>query len=259
MSKYFRYFPTIVYDDQRVTDITRRVKINDTLLNDPYLFLPYTINNDDRPEDVAYYYYGDVNKVWLVYLANNIVDPYTQWVLKNEDFEKTIRKKYAIQATVESVASNTITATNHGFKTTDPAVFTGSIGGLTTGTRYYIIRIDNNSFKLASSIANARSGTAISLTTVGTGTKTFDRYVDEFLTSTNIDTNIVHCQNNADQETLITYDTYLLDPNIVQAQWTIVRTYEYEIEQNENRRVIWLVNKDYAAMVEADLVKVLNA
>lgn len=258
MAKYFRYFPTIVYDDQQVTDITRRVKINDSLVNNPYLFLPYTINNDDRPEDVAYYYYGDVNKVWLVYLANNIVDPYTQWVLKNEDFEKTIRKKYEIHAVAESIANSTITSVGHGFKTTDPVVFTGSISGLTSGTRYYAIRIDNDTFKLASSIANSRNGTAITLGAVGTGDKTFDRYNDEFLTSTNIDSNIIHCQNDADNDTFVTYDTYLLDPNIVQSEWTVVRAYEYEVEQNENRRSIWLVNKEYAAQVEADLVKVLN-
>lgn len=259
MANYFKYFPTIVYDEQRVTDITRRVKINDTLLNDPYLFLPYTINNDDRPEDVAYYYYGDVNKVWLVYLANNIVDPYTQWVLKNDDFEKTIRMKYAIRAIAEFVTNSVITSTNHGFKTTDPVVFTGSISGITSGTRYYVIRIDNDTFKLASSIANSRNGTGITLGAVGNVDQVFDRYLDEFLTSTNIDTNIIHCQNDSDIETLITYDTYLLDPNIIQSEWTIVRAYDYEVEQNENRRSIWLVNKDYASQVEADLVKVLNA
>jgi len=258
MANYFKYFPTIVYDDQQVTDITRRVKINDTLMNDPYLFLPYTINNDDRPEDVAYYYYGDVNKVWLVYLANNIVDPYTQWVLKNDDFEKTIRKKYELSATAISIVDSVITATGHGFKTTDPVVFTGSISGLTSGNRYYVIRIDNDTFKLASTIANARNNVSITLSNVGTGDQKFDRYVDEFLTSTNIDTNIIHCVNDADQETLITYDTYLLSPDIVQAEWTVVRAYEYEVEQNENRRVIWLVNKDYASRVEADLLKVLN-
>lgn len=257
MAKYFRYFPTITYDDQRVTDITRRVKINDTLMNDPYLFLPYTLNNDDRPEDVAYYYYGDVNKVWLVYLANNIIDPYTQWTLNNEDFEKTIRKKYAKHVETTAIASNVITSAGHGFKTTDPVLFTGSIVGLTTGTRYYAIRIDNDTFSLASTITNARNGTAITLGTV-TGNQVFDLYLDEYFTSENIDSNVVHCQNDVDQELRITYDTYKMDPNIIQSEWTVVRIYEYEIEQNENRRVIWLVNKDYAAQVEADIAKVLN-
>jgi hypothetical protein len=258
MSKYFRYFPTITYDDQVVTDITRRVKINDTLLNDPFLFLPYTVNNDDRAEDVAYYYYGDVNKVWLVYLANNIIDPYTQWVMNSDNFEKTIRKKYALSAMASSVTSNSIEANEHGFGTTDPVVFTGTIGGLTSGVRYYVIRIDNNTFKLASSIANARSGNAISLGTVGDVDQVFDRYVDEFLTSDNIDTNIIHCVNNSDDTMFITYDTYLLNPSLIQSEWTIVRAYEYEVEQNENRRAIWLINKDHASAVEADLTKVLN-
>ena len=45
--------------------------------------------------------------------------------------------------------------------------------GLTTNTTYYVIRISNNTIQLASSLANAQNGTAISLSSDGTGIQTF--------------------------------------------------------------------------------------
>lgn len=95
MSKYFRYFPKTEYKNTDVVDITRRVKVLfEELGQDPHAFLSYTVKDEDRPEDIAHYYYGDVGLVWMVYLANDIVDPYSQWVLSNVDFEKMLINKY---------------------------------------------------------------------------------------------------------------------------------------------------------------------
>lgn len=265
MAKYFRYFPTITYNGETVTDITRRVKVAEKLQSDPYLFLPYTVTNDDRPEDIARFYYGDVNKVWMVYLANNIIDPYTQWPLSNEKFESTIRKKYAhsisFTGDAVSVSANTIRDVNHGFKTTDPVIYSGSpaIGGLVDGTTYYVIRVDANRIKLATTATNAKNGTAVNITstTSNSVTHTIELNVDVFLVSTVIDTNVAYCQNNANPDIKIAYDTYRLG-KVVQGEWTPVRIYEYEVEQNENRRVIWLINADYASRVERDLKSLMN-
>jgi len=44
------------------------------------------------------------------------------------------------------------------------------LGGLTWGTTYFIIPVDYNTIKLASSVANARAGTAITITSSSTQT-----------------------------------------------------------------------------------------
>ena len=44
--------------------------------------------------------------------------------------------------------------------------------GLAIATTYYVINVDTNHFKLASSLANAKAGTAINITDGGTGTHT---------------------------------------------------------------------------------------
>ena len=81
--------------------------------------------------------------------------------------------------TTQFSSTITINSENHGFSTQDPIVYKAGgslpISGLTDGTTYFAIRVDNNSFKLASTSANAGSGTAITVTggTGGSVTDTF--------------------------------------------------------------------------------------
>lgn len=69
-----------------------------------------------------------------------------------------------------------ITETGHGFTTGEGPVWFSSSGslpaGLSASTNYWIIVVDANTFKVATSRANALAGTAIDLTTQGTGTHT---------------------------------------------------------------------------------------
>ena len=95
MSRYFTNFPVIEYKGKQVRDITRRSKIRESLLNDPYIYLPYTIIDGEKPETVARLYYGSVDDTWLVLLANNIVDPYYEWPLSDEEFNQYFIEKYS--------------------------------------------------------------------------------------------------------------------------------------------------------------------
>ncbi len=85
-------------------------------------------------------------------------------------------------ATFASRSSNTITVTgltnaaNNEFQTGEAIVYhtsSGVITGLTNDTTYYLIRITNTSFQLATTLANAQNAVAISLSSDGSGTQTF--------------------------------------------------------------------------------------
>lgn len=95
---YFKHFPTTTHSNYTVLDITRRVKLIERVINEPMAFLPYMVEEDMRPEDVALYYYGTVDYTWLIYIANNIVDPYHDWPMTQENFERYLMKKYAAQS-----------------------------------------------------------------------------------------------------------------------------------------------------------------
>lgn len=96
--KYFENFPTIEYNGRRVKDITRRSAFLTAVQNNPYVYYPYTVSSNERAEDVARLYYGSVDFVWLVYLANNIMDPYHEWPMNENTFNDYLVDKYAEQS-----------------------------------------------------------------------------------------------------------------------------------------------------------------
>ena len=93
--KYFENFPTISYDGQQVKDITRRNSFTSLIATNPFMALPYTVREGERPEDIANFYYGSTDYTWLVYFSNNIIDPYIQWPMSEADWNAYMAKKYA--------------------------------------------------------------------------------------------------------------------------------------------------------------------
>lgn len=96
--KYFENFPIIEYEGRRVRDISRRSNFVRAISNNPYLYYPYTVSEGERAEDIANFYYGSVDYVWLVYMANNIIDPYHEWPMDPQTFNDYLVEKYTEQS-----------------------------------------------------------------------------------------------------------------------------------------------------------------
>lgn len=92
--RYFETFPKIVYNNNEAVDITKRTTILEKVSNNPYVFYPYEITSDERPDQLSYRYYEDQYKSWILYLTNKILDPYYEWYLHNSEFQQFIEKKY---------------------------------------------------------------------------------------------------------------------------------------------------------------------
>jgi len=92
---YFKSFPTVNWNGQEMVDLSRRADIMSKLQGNPLVFLPYTLEEGDTMESVAYNYYGDAGLSWLVGMANDIVDPYTDFWKPNDVLERYIAEKYA--------------------------------------------------------------------------------------------------------------------------------------------------------------------
>ena len=101
MSKYFKEFPTISYNNVLSKNITLRTKILDKIKNNSTLFYSYTLEDNQSADSVAYDYYGDSNYVWLIYLTNDIIDPYYDWHLSSTDFDNYITNKYGSVAAAQ--------------------------------------------------------------------------------------------------------------------------------------------------------------
>lgn len=99
--KYFNYLPTLPYDTfdgtnqyKVVTDIFKRVRATLEARTDKTIYYNYRVRDGERPEDVAYKYYGEARYHWVVLLMNDIRDPQWCWPLSTPAFERYIIDKY---------------------------------------------------------------------------------------------------------------------------------------------------------------------
>lgn len=97
---YFRKFPKVDYDvngdgiTQKMTNITKRIRLLDASLLNYVSFDFYDVKDGDRPEHIAAQYYGDANMYWLILFANDIKDVYTDWPMPINQFETWVASKY---------------------------------------------------------------------------------------------------------------------------------------------------------------------
>ncbi len=73
-------------------------------------------------------------------------------------------------------ANNVLTSTGHGFDDGELVTYNAGdtfIGGLNDGDNYYVIRVNDDTFKLANSLADVENDNAISISGPGLGTQSF--------------------------------------------------------------------------------------
>lgn len=92
--RYFDKFPIITYANNKIVDITKRVALLDRVSRNPYAFYPFTIESEERADHLSHRYYKDSYKSWILYLGNNIVDPYYEWYMSNDELNEFVEKKY---------------------------------------------------------------------------------------------------------------------------------------------------------------------
>ena len=97
---YFSKFPLMVYDIKGnktyklLPDILKRVKIRSGLSASRFVFDKYNVKEGEKPEDVAFKYYGDAQYHWVIMVVNNITDRYYEWPMTQPDFEEFLTDKY---------------------------------------------------------------------------------------------------------------------------------------------------------------------
>ena len=97
---YFKKFDKIQYGFDKenfksVTDIMKRVKVRDKVLDNITLYDKYAVVSGETPETIAFKLYGDPELHWVILLTNNIVDRYYDWPMSEQEFEVFITDKYS--------------------------------------------------------------------------------------------------------------------------------------------------------------------
>ena len=97
---YFNRFPMMVYDvkgDKNyklLPDILRRVKLRSGLRSGSFMFDNYDVKDGERPEDVAFKWFGDAQLHWVILMTNNVTDRFYQWPLTQPELQAHLEDKY---------------------------------------------------------------------------------------------------------------------------------------------------------------------
>ena len=107
-NSYFRKLPDLdypslvndrnsVYDYQIVKNIFKRAVLRDDIFDEVTAFTKYSVQGDERPDQVAYKFYGDSGLDWVVLTTNNIIHVRDEWPMGNQDFLTYLNDKYTSQ------------------------------------------------------------------------------------------------------------------------------------------------------------------
>ena len=97
---YFNKFPMMVYDVKGnnnyklLPDILKRVKIRSGIASSRFVFDKYNVKESEKPEDVAFKFYGDAQYHWVIMMINNITDRFYGWPMTQADFIDFLTDKY---------------------------------------------------------------------------------------------------------------------------------------------------------------------
>ncbi len=110
---FFKDYPKVSYTLNKkvdiVTNITSRFKPVDLVLENLKIFYDYTVRDGETPEIVSNKFYDSMEYHWVVMMFNRYLDPYFDWPMADDIFNKYIDEKYGSEA----IAKQTIHEYRH--------------------------------------------------------------------------------------------------------------------------------------------------
>lgn len=291
---YFAKFPKVLYSVNKeqtnpklVPDMLARVKFIDSIISNQNLFFKYEIKGGETPEQIAYRVYGDPEKHWILLLVNQLIDPQFDWALGPYDFEEHIKQKYASQnvslKTTESYPANyTVGEIAYQGSTYDKSTAEGTIVAYDSGTKTIQLKFASQVLANGSNItgvSSAQTHTIVAITNNQDGyqwaSNTISHYeVTETRSSTydptfsdvkkyrvtansyNFSTgNVIAINTNTSYSNSYT----LADNTTITIATTVspVTYYDYEVEQNENKRKIIVPKSSVIGAIESQFASLM--
>lgn len=112
MAKYFNFFPKTYYSANNspsldtVTNIIARFGFESALKENSSAFYKYSVRDSDTPELIAYKYYNNAERHWIVLMFNDIMDPQYDWPLQYQPLLDYINNKYSANNYADTANTN---------------------------------------------------------------------------------------------------------------------------------------------------------
>lgn len=289
---YFSKFPLIEYNGQNAVNIAERVSILDNVAKNPFLFYPIDLSDGIRADQVAGSYYGDSYMNWLVYLSNEIIDPYYGWYLSDNDFNALLTAKYGSVQNAQNIIKFYRNNWYENMESIEVAYYDALPSNL---VKYFEPVFGYNNKIIAYSRVKEdwiiNTNTLVTIANIGGGTFTSGEIIDisfPEINETGQGTVVYSDGNNLSIQHISGYcvpknDTYMIMygrtslnqvsvlstddlvfsvynnvPNDEMVYYSPVYAYDVEQEKNETNKSIKLLNNNYSTQVTVEIKKLLS-
>jgi hypothetical protein len=75
-------------------DILKRVKQRSAIKSGQFIFDNYDVRDGEKPEDIAYKWFGDAQLHWVILMTNNVLDRYYDWPMNSVQLQEFLEDKY---------------------------------------------------------------------------------------------------------------------------------------------------------------------
>lgn len=276
MGKYFSKFPAIEYQGKIAKNILARPKVRAEISSGKTPYYDFKVPAGKYYDQISNEYYNNHDFTWLMYLTNNIIDPYYQVYLNDEDFESFIIKKYGSIAFARSV----YVYWRHNYKTDKRELTSFQFDSLPINQKRYWQPVYTNIYVGPSKYIRKVSDETVStnrIVKVTTSNVQDYNVDDEFITTDvlgnpaggivkSIDGNNLILQhvfsriiNGNEYSELVNTVTSVNSISADEIQyWEAVTLYDMEEEMNLQRQDIKMIDRSLTYQVEKDLKKAMN-
>lgn len=264
-------------------NIMARAKLSDATKNNNQLFFPYTNSGEVRADTLSHQYYKNAGYTWLIWFANDVIDPYYDMALNSYDFERFIVAKYDSieiaqrkivhyklnwESSTEDITIDTFNNLQSGTKkywepildyNLNVKVYTRKKDNQTLNTnRVGSINFTNatGTFMIGEEIQQQGDATIYGFCTYADGTTLTLQHLQRLFS---VGTTIIGKESGT-QATIAAVDNFLATTAAYTnaTYWSPVTYYDYEFELNENKKQIVLMDAMQTTRAEQELIRVMN-
>jgi len=280
---FFNKLPTITYNGNLARNIMARAKLSDATKSNSRLFFPYTLDGDKRVDVLSNQYYGNPGYTWLVWFANETIDPYYDLPLNVLDFEQYIINKYgSVELAQRKTAHYRIN-----WRDDSAVISVNAFNNIGAGTqKYWTPLLDYNlnvqgyarkrddqilntnrigtlnissvtgTFKVGEEIQLQSDSTIYATCTYADSSTLTIQHINGIFTSGNI---IFGKESGARATISLAYNYVATTAAYDDSNyWSPVSYYDYELDLNDKKKEIVLMDAMQAGRAEQELIRVMS-
>lgn len=290
MDNFFKHYPLVQYgntvSNTVAVNILAKIAFQKTIQQNFEVFHPYTIQEGDRADTIAYLYYGDSGYDWLVYYSNNVVDPYYDWYMDINSFNRFIAEKYQsltnARRKIKFFRSNyiaddsMISPTTYNTLSANQKRFWSPVNGINNNIIRYerkkeevifqtnktqqlnVSLVGNTSFTADEYVFQQNAGVTVGSATVNFSNSTVcivSNVIGTLSTSYNLKGG--DSAANATVSAVNTLSTSISSD--IQSYFEGVSFFDYEDELNEKKKNIRLIDLSYVQLIEQEFKNLMSS